>query len=99
MRTIVLTIAILVGLASTAHAQDRANRRYTQRTDHYSQVFNYWAYHLGTDSGLTPIATFGGSGIVVGTRITCNACGAVGHISCGANVPLYATHYSWEMMP
>jgi hypothetical protein len=44
-------------------------------------------------------ATFGGTGIVVGTRLTRNACGAVGHTSCEANVPLYATHYSWEMMP
>ena len=99
MRTIAFTIAALIGLASTAHGEDRVNRRYIQRTDQYSQIFNYWAYHLGTDSGLTPIAIFGGTGIVVGTNLSCNACGAVGHYSCGANVPLFATHYSWEMMP
>jgi hypothetical protein len=100
MRRIALTIAaLLLGLASTADAQDRARSRYVQRTDHYAQVLNYWAYQLGPDSGLTPVAVFGGSGIVVGTNLRCNACGAVGHYSCGANVPLYITHYSWELMP
>jgi hypothetical protein len=99
MKRIALTIAALLGLTISVSAQDRAARRYSQRTDHYAPVFNYWAYHLGTDSPFTPVATFGGTGIVVGTRLTCNACGAVGHVSCGANVPLYMTHYSWEMMP
>jgi hypothetical protein len=99
MRRIALTIAALIVLVSTAQAQDRARPRHVQRTDHYAQVFNYWAYQLGTDSGLTPVTVFGGSGIVVGTNLRCNVCGAVGHISCGANVPLYITHYSWDMMP
>jgi hypothetical protein len=99
MKRIALTIAALLGLASTAHAQDRAHNHYVQRTDHYAQVFDYWAYHLAPDSGLTPIAIYRGSGIVVGTNLRCNVCGAVGHYSCGARVPLYMTHYTWDMMP
>ncbi len=99
MKRIALTVAALLGFAGTAHAQDRAQPHYVQRTDHYAQVFNYWAYQLGTDSGLAPVAVYGGSGIVVGTNLRCNVCGAVGHSSCGARVPLYIIHYSWEMMP
>jgi hypothetical protein len=99
MKRIALAIVVLLGLASTADAQDRARHQYIQRTDHYAPVFNYWAYHLGTDSGLIPVATFGGSGTVVGTSLRCNVCGTVGHYSCGVRVPLYFTHYSWEMMP
>src|SRR5580704_14798331 len=99
MKKNALIVAVLLGLAGTAHAQDRARNHYLQRTDHYAPVFNYWASQLGPDSGLTPVAFYGGSGIVVGTRLTCNACGAVGHYSCGARVPLYVTHYSWDMMP
>jgi hypothetical protein len=99
MKRTALTVAVLLGLAGTADAQDRARRQYFQRTDHYAQVFNYWANQLGPDSGLIPVAVYGGSGIVVGTNLRCNVCGAVGHYSCGAAVPLYLIHYSWEMMP
>ncbi len=100
MKRIALAVVALLGLASTSHAQDRILNRYVQRTDHYAQVFNYWAFQLGTDSGLTPVAiAYRGSGIVVGTSLRCNACGAVGHYSCGARVPLYMTHYAWDMMP
>ena len=47
VKEIALVIAVLLGFAGTAHGQDqrRANH-YVQRTDHYSQVFNYWASQL-----------------------------------------------------
>jgi hypothetical protein len=99
MKKFGLTILALLAFASTAHAQHRVPHHYTQRTDHYAQVFNYWSSVLPPDIGMIPVGTFGGSGIVVGTNLRCNACGAVGHYSCGVNVPLYITHYAWMMMP
>jgi hypothetical protein len=36
---------------------------------------------------------------VVGTRIRCQVCDAVGHVNCGAAVPLYISHFSWNLMP
>ena len=99
MKRFALTIATLLGLATTAEAQDRGQHRYTQRTDPYGHVFNYWAYSLGLDSEFTPVMVHRGTGYVVGTRLRCNVCGAAGHYSCGANVPLYMAHYSWFMMP
>jgi hypothetical protein len=96
MKRIALVIAALLGLAATADAQDHGQHRYTQRTDPYGHVFNYL---LGLDSEFTPVTVHRGTGFVVGTRIRCNVCGAAGHYSCGANVPLYMTHYSWFMMP
>ena len=99
MKKIGLTVVVLLlGLAGTAHAQDRAQRHYSQRTDPYALVYNYWA-HQQIPGGFDPGTLFGGAGIVVGTRLRCNACGALGHYSCGVNVPLFFTHYSWEMMP
>src|SRR5262249_22785954 len=98
MKKIAFTIFALLGMAGASHAQDRAHRHYTQRTDHYAQVFNYWA-SVQLPEGVNPVAVFGGQGIVVGTRHRCNVCGTAAHISCGANVPLYMTHYSWDMMP
>ena len=98
MKKIALVIIALLGLASTAQAQDRAHRRYFQRTDHYAQVFNYWSSQLSPDMPI-PIALFGGEGIVVGTRLRCNVCDAPGHVSCGAAVPLYVSHFVWDMMP
>jgi hypothetical protein len=99
MKRIALTFVALLGLAaSAAHAQERAQHRYVQRTDHYAQVFNYWA-SFELPHGFNPGIVYGGSGIVVGTRIRCNVCGTVGHYSCGAAVPLYVTHYTWDMMP
>jgi hypothetical protein len=99
MKRIALTIVALLALASTAHAQDRAHRQYSQRTDHYAQVFNYWAYHQAFPDGFNPGTLYGGFGIVVGTNIRCRVCGTAGHTSCGANVPLYVSHYTWDMMP
>jgi hypothetical protein len=98
MKTALAFIAVLA-LASTAQAQDRVRHRYTQRTDHYAQVFNYWAANLPAEAPFNPGVLFGGAGFVVGTRLTCNVCGAVGHYSCGAAVPLYVSHYTWDMMP
>ena len=98
MKKISLTIVALLGLAGTAHAQDRAHRQYVQRTDHYAQVFNYWA-SVEAPHGFNPGILYGGQGIVVGTRLRCSVCGTAGHYACGANVPLYVTHYTWNMMP
>jgi hypothetical protein len=98
MKKIAFTILALLGMARASQAQDRAHHRYSQRTDHYAQVFNYWA-SVQLPHGVTPVTLFGGQGFVVGTRIRCNVCGTVGHISCGANVPLYMSHYTWDMMP
>jgi hypothetical protein len=100
MKKIALAIIVLIGLGGTAHAQDRAHRRYFQRTDHYAQVINYWASQLSPElAGMTPRIVFGGDGIVVGTRIRCKVCDAVGHVNCGAAVPLYVSHFAWDMMP
>jgi hypothetical protein len=98
MKKIALAIIALIGLGSTAHAQDRPQRRYFQRTDHYAQVFNYWSSQLTPDMP-SPFMFFGGSGVVVGTRLRCNVCDELGHISCGAAVPLYISHFTWDMMP
>jgi hypothetical protein len=99
MKKFAFAIVAILGVASTAHAQDRAHHHYVQRTDHYAQAFNYWSSVLPPDLAISPITVFGGTGIVVGTNLRCNACGAVGHYSCGARVPLYVTHYTWNMMP
>jgi hypothetical protein len=98
MKKTALAIVALLGLSSTADAQDHARRPYLQRSDPYAQIFSYWA-SVQVPDGVSPIILIRGQGIVVGTRIRCNVCGTAGHTSCGANVPLFATHYSWDMMP
>jgi hypothetical protein len=99
MKKIALAIVTILGFASTAQAQNRAPHQYVQRTDQYAQIINYWSSVLPPDLAISPIAFFGGTGIVVGTNLRCNACGAIGHYSCGANVPKFGTHYTWDMMP
>jgi hypothetical protein len=98
MKRLALTILALTALAGTAFAQDRARHQYSQRTDPYALVFNYWAeqqFPEGFNAGFV----YRGTGFVVGTNLRCNVCGAAGHYSCGANVPLFFTHYAWLMMP
>jgi hypothetical protein len=99
MKKIALAIVAILAFASTSHAQDRMRHHYVQRTDPYAEVFNYWSSVLPPDLPVSPIGFFGGTGIVVGTNLRCNACGALGHYSCGANVPRYFIHFTWFMMP
>jgi hypothetical protein len=99
MKKITLTIVAILGLAGAAHAQDREHRQYVQRTDPYALVYIFWAYHQVPDAYNPALMRFGGQGIVVGTNLRCNVCGTVGHYSCGAAVPLYLTHFTWDLMP
>jgi hypothetical protein len=99
MSKIAFTVVALLGLASTANAQDRAHRRYAQRTDPYALVYEFWAYHQVPDEYNPALMRFGGAGIVVGTNLRCKVCGTVGHVNCGAAVPLFFTHFTWELMP
>ena len=99
MKKLTLAIVAVLGIASMAHAQDRAHRQYAQRTDPYALVYSFWAYHQVPDAYNPGLNRYGGHGIVVGTRLRCNVCGTVGHYSCGAAVPLFYTHFTWDMMP
>ena len=87
MKKIVLVIVAVLILTSTANAQKRVKRRYVQRTDPYAQFFSDWATALQAEySGIDRNARIGGSGMAVGTNITCNVCGTAGHYSCGAGL-------------
>ena len=100
VKKLALAIGLVLGLSIQAQAQHHhAQRHYHQRTDHYAGYFNYWALYQGPYSSYVPGSQLGGAGMVVGTSLSCNVCGMAGHYSCGANVPVYVNHYSWDFMP
>jgi hypothetical protein len=87
MKKIALVIVAVLILTSTANAQKRVKRRYVQRIDPYAQFFSDWATALQPEySGIDRNARIGGSGMAVGTDLTCNDCGTAGHYSCGARL-------------
>jgi hypothetical protein len=84
MKKIALAIVAMLLFSSTAHAQKRAKRRYVQRPDPYAKLFSDWSSaQIPEYSGINTSARMGGSGMSVGTSMTCNACGTPGHYSCG----------------
>jgi hypothetical protein len=86
MKKIALVVVAVLIFTSTAQAQKRVKRRYVQRTDPYAQFFSDWASGLIPESSeIDRYARVGGSGMSVGTNLTCNNCGAAGHYSCGGN--------------
>jgi hypothetical protein len=87
MKKIALVVVAVLIFTSTAHAQKRVKRRYVQRTDPYARFFSDWASGLIPEySGIDRNARIGGSGMSVGTNLTCNDCGGSGHYSCGAGL-------------
>jgi hypothetical protein len=99
LKKIALTIIAMLLFANTAHAQKRVKRRYVQRPDYYAQAFNDWASGLQADySGINTCARIGGSGMSVGTNLTCYDCGTEGHYSCGAVASTCPTNYLYQAL-
>jgi hypothetical protein len=94
MKKIALAVVAILLFAGTAHAQKRVKKhRYVQRTDRYAQVFNDWSASLQPEySGINTNARIGGSGMSVGTDMSCYDCGTAGHYSCGVG-PSCPTNY------